>query len=339
MIFGLLSPQPLLLTVCRKSENLQDENIYSIDRPRKLLISPLEQYKRLIPGNETLENTRLYVLPVLFTAAVDDPYTLIALAPDGDNRLDTSNFTAWQVCTVDAFWKTAKISLDPNTLVQVKPEKPDSVPQITNRNLKSTRSDPLLIMTASKSNFSAADLEVEGLGLVFAWVLSPIPTIQAISDLGGASDDLSTIMRGYNLSQLEGQSNITPFRIGIVIYGFDYGTRDIPTNLSVAAIAAYCLIVVFYIAYIVTTGHASTAWNSPTKYMMSALQSKGPKDIGHVSVGVDSMDTLRRSVGIRVSTVEIQGTSETREKLELVFEHDEETEKRGLTKVVRNRAY
>jgi hypothetical protein len=94
-----------------------------------------------------------------------------------------------------------------------------------------------------------------------------------------------------------------------------------------------------YIGYIIITGHASIAWNSPTELIMLALQSKEPGDLGHVSVGVDSMDTLRKGVGIRVSTVEIKGTGETKEKLELVFEDDDGDEKRGLTKVVRNRAY
>jgi hypothetical protein len=69
------------------------------------------------------------------------------------------------------------------------------------------------------------------------------------------------------------------------------------------------------------------------------LQSKEPSNIGSISVGVDSTRTLRRNVGIRVSTIDIGDLGRTKEKLELVFEHDEETKKRALTKVVRNRAY
>lgn len=70
-----------------------------------------------------------------------------------------------------------------------------------------------------------------------------------------------------------------------------------------------------------------------------ALQSKEPDGLGHVSVGLDSMDTFRRTVGIGVNTVPVGDTGETRERLELVFEHDNDGEKRGLTKVARNRAY
>jgi hypothetical protein len=146
-------------------------------------------------------------------------------------------------------------------------------------------------------------------------------------------------LKGFDLSQLQGQSDITPFRIDTVNYGFGFGTRDTPTNLSVTTITAYCLIAVVYIGYIVISGHTFITWTSPTELIMLALQSKEPSDLGHVSVGVDSMDTLRRNVGIRVCQVDTGGTGEVKEKLELVFEHEEEAEKRGLLKVVRNRAY
>lgn len=73
--FSMLSPQPLLLTSCSESENLQHESIYSIDKSKKLLINPLAQYESLFKGNETLETAEL----MLFTTAADDAYTLVAL--------------------------------------------------------------------------------------------------------------------------------------------------------------------------------------------------------------------------------------------------------------------
>ena len=332
--FKLLSPQPLLLTSCWELESLQNENIYSIDKSKKLLVNPLAQYERLVLSTQTLETTNLNYFPILFTPAVDDAYTLVALAPS-DESPDSSNLTTWTVCTVDAFWQTAHTSLYKNALIQIKPEKPDGIPYLPNKNLRRIAFDPLFIMAAS-TNYTSEDLNSQGMGLIFAWVISAIP------DLGSTlatSDDINTTMRGFGISQLKGQSNITQFRIDTINYGFGYGMRDLPTQLSVAAITVYCLIAVPYIGYIITTGHASIAWNSPTELIMLALQSKEPTDLGHVSVGVDSMDTLRRSVGIRVSAEEIQGTGEMKEKLELVFEDDEENEKRALTKVVRNTAY
>jgi hypothetical protein len=319
--FTIHSPQPLLLTSCSESENIQDEIIYSIDKSKKLLVNPLAQWKSLPPNDES----SLYGYPILWTSAVDDPYTLVAL------QAWEANSTKCTVCTVNAFWRMAKTTIFNNGLTQVKTEMPHQVPKTSNANLKAIQISTVIpeITDLSPDMFSHAE---DSLGIAMAYALAGIPSRVGLNK--NVND-----FKGYDLSQLEGHSDITPFRIDTVNYGFGYGTRDTPTNLSVTAITAYCLIVVIYIGYIIITGHTSIAWNSPTELIMLALQSKEPTDLGHVSVGVDSMDTLRKSVGIRVSTEEIQGTGEMKEKLELVFEDDEENEKRGLTKVVRNRAY
>lgn len=107
---------------------------------------------------------------------------------------------------------------------------------------------------------------------------------------------------------------------------------------SVAVLTAYYIIAFLYVIYIIATGHTSAAWDSATELILLALQLKEPKDLGYVSVGLDSMETLRKGVSIRVSTVKDDDTGEEREKLELVFDN-EETKKRGLTKIVRGNAY
>jgi hypothetical protein len=144
---------------------------------------------------------------------------------------------------------------------------------------------------------------------------------------------------GYTRSEIDSSAPYTTFTIIETIDGYGYGATDISTRLSVAVMIAYCLITLIYISYTIITGHTSIAWDSPTELMMLALQSKEPNHLGHISVGLDSMDTFRQGVSIRVNTVNIGDTGETREKLELVFDHDEETEKRGLTRVVPNKAY
>lgn len=322
--FTIYSPQPLLLTSCSPSENIQDETIYSIDKSKKLLVNPLAQYKSLILGNET----SIYDFPILVTSAVDDPYTLVALRSHNLSRV--ADFTKCEVCTVNAFWRMAKTSISINGFTQVKTEMPHQVLNTSNANLKPIQINPILTNVTDVIP-TMTSLRKDWLGIAMAYALAAVPG----DELNGNRYDVTV----FNLSQLEGHSDITPFRIDTINYGFGYGTRDTTTNLSVTAIAAYCLIVVVYVSYIITTGHISIAWNSPTELIMLALQSREPTDLGHVSVGVDSMDTLHKGVGIRVSTEEIQGTGEVREKLELVFEDDEENEKRGLTKVVRNRAY
>jgi hypothetical protein len=320
--FTILSPQPLVLTSCSESENLQDENIYSIDKQKKLLVNPLAQYVSLLKGNETLETTE----SILFTTAVDDAYTLVALA----QRPGYEGSSICTVCTVNAFWRMAKTTVSSNGFTQIKPEMPHQVLDISNKDFRPIQIKPIL-PSLNEAFLWHHNFTDHMLGLTIAYALAVVPGYLARQGTYG--------MPIFDLSQLKGQSDITPFRIDTINYGFGYGTRDTPTNLSVTAITAYCLIVIIYISYIIITGHTSIAWNSPTELIMLALQSKEPTDLGHVSVGVDSMDTLRRSVGIRVSTEEVQGTGETKEKLKLVFEDDEENEKRGLTMVVRNRAY
>lgn len=346
--FTMQSIQPLVITSCSSSASIYDEQIYSIDKSKKLLVGPRALFERLVLNNRTFESAEESasteaspeIWGRLWSPAADDPHTLIVLelwyGPAWDRSQPAST---WRVCTVDAFWWRARTSLVTiNGILQVKPEMPDLRQPIPTRGLRPITFNNNVSETYLHPPFA------NGLAFVFVDALANLPYAGSIpyEDLRLDEDwaqEAERVYKGFDISQLEGQSDIIPFRIETVDYGYGYGTRDIPTNLSVAVITAYCLIVVFYIGYVITTGHASIAWNSPTELIILALQSKEPADLGHVSVGVDSVDTLRRSVGIRVSTEAIQGTGETKEKLELVFEDDEENEKRGLTKVVRNRAY
>jgi hypothetical protein len=144
----------------------------------------------------------------------------------------------------------------------------------------------------------------------------------------------NNIIYGYDRSELHDISSLTAFTIDAMTSGFGFGSTDTATRLSLAVV-----ITTLYIVYINITGHTSIAWNSATELIMLALQSKKPDNIGHVSVGLDSMETVRRSVGIRVNTSNVADTGEGIERLELVFEHDEGMEKRDLKKVERNKAY
>jgi hypothetical protein len=101
----------------------------------------------------------------------------------------------------------------------------------------------------------------------------------------------------------------------------------------------YCIITIVYVSYIIITHHTSIAWDSASELIMLALQSKEPAGLGHISVGLDSMETFRKGVGITVSTLDNGSTSQPVEKLELVFEDDEEAERRGLLKIERGKAY
>jgi hypothetical protein len=139
--FNLLSPQPLSLTSCSRTQNLRDENIYSIDKSKKLLTNPLELYEKLALGNETLQTAERKVFPILWTSAVDDPYTLVALTPD--DRW-SRNISVGRVCTANAFWRKAKTTISKNGLTQIRTEMPHYVQNIPNDNFEPILIRPIL---------------------------------------------------------------------------------------------------------------------------------------------------------------------------------------------------
>jgi hypothetical protein len=125
-------------------------------------------------------------------------------------------------------------------------------------------------------------------------------------------------------------ANYTAFRFITREFGYGYEPRSTSVYLSIAVLLLYCIIVAGYIIYTLVTGSASTAWSSGVELMTLALQSKRPDHLGHTGVGIDSLKTLRESVGIRVNTDN---------EVELVFAHDRDFETRGLRKLERNAAY
>lgn len=150
------------------------------------------------------------------------------------------------------------------------------------------------------------------LSIVFAGALSAVP--QALVEY-----------RDY--SKVEG---LLPLEFKVTQYGYGYGTSSTSVRLSLAVITTYCVITVAYISYLWITGTTSTAWNSAVEYVVLALQSKRPDHLGHTSVGIDSVNTLREGIGIRVNEDD---------KLELVFAHDRDIGTRNLQKIVPNKAY
>jgi hypothetical protein len=122
----------------------------------------------------------------------------------------------------------------------------------------------------------------------------------------------------------------TQFSITKVTRGYGYGTSPASTRLSLVVIIAYCIVTVSYITYLLVSGHASTAWNSATELVLLALQSRHVEHLDHTSVGINSKETYREPVGIRVSG---------ERRLELVFAKDPSIRARKLRRVVPNKAY
>lgn len=309
----------------------------------KLLVNPRALYERLVLVNQTFETTRQSNFSVSWTPAADDPQTLVSILPKWDGWYNGSGFqkgdnVTCTICTVSAFWRNTITTFElEDGIFRIKPEMPDLLHNISGENLRPITISPTLMEGLDDLQFYFVNRFTAR--ILATNVTKALTTLSNIAWEGQDPDTQTAILKGYERSQLKGSAEVTPFSIVTTNYGFGYGIRDTSTQLSLAVITAYCLIVVTYVGYIIATGLISIAWSSPTELVMLALQSREPSNLGHVSVGIDSTETLRRNVGIRVSQVEIKGTGEAREKLELVFEEDDENEKRGLMKVVRNRAY
>jgi hypothetical protein len=133
---------------------------------------------------------------------------------------------------------------------------------------------------------------------------------------------------GYNLTDFKDTVKVTDIETNLYAYG--YTTHSTSVRLSLAVILAYCIVTVTYLVYILITGSTSTAWNSAIELVALALQSKKPDYPGCTAVGIDSLNTFKQGVGIRVN-----GDNE----LELVFASDRDLDVRGLRKIEKNVAY
>lgn len=113
-------------------------------------------------------------------------------------------------------------------------------------------------------------------------------------------------------------------------YAYGYNSNLASVRLSLAVILAYCIITATYLCYFLITGTTSTAWNSAIELVALAWQSKKPDHPGRIGVGIDSVETFKQGVGIRVNKDD---------ELELVFANDRDLETRGLRKIERNMVY
>jgi len=133
--------------------------------------------------------------------------------------------------------------------------------------------------------------------------------------------------------QIQSASDYEPYtviEIALTRLGYGYEMSSTPTRLSLTVVMAYCIFAVGYITYMLSSGHASTAWSSATEIIVLAMQSKRSEHLCNVSAGINSIKTYQEPVGIRV---------DDRNHLELVFERDQSNELQKLRRVMVNEAY
>lgn len=326
--------QPLVSYICHEFDSSRDGWTYytmrngSVDR-----LKPISELNMQFMRYEGY----LYAAPI-WIAAPDNPASLIVVLA---GKYEESSSYFGSICTISSYWwhtdAFLKVIPDPPRFrLSVKRPDPDLTDTGATRMTSNLR--PITVDASNIESLNSVDLTYKiqsNLDFAFLWVaaLAQVPRQQPGEIRDTISDGKS------HMSDSQDNASNASYTVTTLFHGFGYGSTDTPSKLSAAVITAYCLISLLFVAYIITTGHTSIAWDSAMELIVLALQSKEPDSLGHISVGLDSMDTFRKTVGIRVNTVPVGDTGETRERLELIFEHDEDTEKRGLTEVVRNRAY
>ena len=112
---------------------------------------------------------------------------------------------------------------------------------------------------------------------------------------------------------------------------FGYSDSKTQAFLSLIVLFIYCFVVVAFLLFrIVFKLSSSSAWDSPIELISLALLSDKPTHLHNISVGIDTTETLRQYVGIRVNE---DG------KIEFVFVDDPRTKHRTLTHLEKDKEY
>jgi hypothetical protein len=327
--------QPVVIVKCSLPQSAKDfDNMYYIrddDSQSPLsdaanLLGPyLSKYANRIDANVS-------TIPLLWMTSPDISKNLLVvylLPPEA----------GWlEICTVAAFWQrtsTTMVLLNSDATIQTRPLSQGE--HLAKSNMTEIVIDSSFMSSLGLPCTPSNSGDVHHLALCFASALSWIPASLRLAS--GALGIEYEVYKGYNRSELDASSILSTYELVETIDGYGYGATDTSIRLAVAVMLTYCIITVVYVSYMIITGHTSIAWDSATELIMLALQSKEPAGLGHVSVGLDSMETFRKGVGIRVSTLDKDSTGHPVEKLELVFEDDEVAEERGLLKIERGKAY
>lgn len=99
--------------------------------------------------------------------------------------------------------------------------------------------------------------------------------------------------------------------------GYGYDASSITVKMSLAVLTFYLIISTVYLVYTLITGNVATSWNTVAELTTLALNSQRPDDLKHTSVGVDTLETFRSPVNIRVNQ---------ENSLEIVFDATEKDE-------------
>ena len=249
---------------------------------------------------EYSDSTYLYKISELFTE---------------EHRNTTRDCLEFRTCSIFASWATSTnevANIEGNPVMQTE-SFPDSGFN------KVVYGDVITMNLTDSPSFNYQNLSIYSVDPCFEPILA-----------AAFATALANLVAPYSLISEPISVGSQSFDFTLIQYGYGYDTSPNSVRLSLAVITTYCIIATGYLVYISFTGHTSTAWNSAIELVLLALQSKRPDHLGHTSVGVETLETLRQAVGIRVND---------EEELELVFAHDRDVDTRGMRKIVPNKAY
>jgi hypothetical protein len=259
-------------------------------------------------------------LPFPYNETVTEPIKLTEMT---SSVPDLQRYGKWEVstCTINASWNNSEAMYFEERGVAYK--NPYPMPPWTTSRLRPIVLDYNDIDELRDPKFlkelTSKDLVLNtALAMSLKDAISDIPNLSRY-DSSWQEDALNTSM-----------SNMSSFRFTYTWYGFGYGNHSTSVRLSMVVLSVYCVVTILYLAYMLFTGHSSTAWNSSIELVALALQSKRPDHLGNVSVGIDNLGTFNEGVGIRANADN---------ELELVFAHDRDIGSRGLRKVQTNKEY
>jgi len=112
--------------------------------------------------------------------------------------------------------------------------------------------------------------------------------------------------------------------------GYAWNLDGIPIKIALLVLFLYCIYTLVFSLYTFITGRSSMAWRSVSGLVALAIGSAPTKALEYTGAGIERTDTFRKFVSIR--------EAEKDERLELVFEQDEE-KKGPYRRVVIGRAY
>ena len=94
---------------------------------------------------------------------------------------------------------------------------------------------------------------------------------------------------------------LAQFEIQHYLSGYGYDSSTTAVRLSLAVLLTYICVTVAHLIYTLITGNVATSWDSIAELVTLALNSQRPDSLENTSVGVDTLETFRQLVNIRVN--------------------------------------